>query len=62
MLADIAGRHNNLCLGHVVVLEEDDLEEITNILVLIHNHSDLVDEVDDGLGHPISRSSFTTKD
>lgn len=62
MLADIRGRAQNLRLADIVVLNENDLEEIADILVVIDNGTDLVDEVDDRLRHPVSWSGFATED
>lgn len=43
MLADIRSGAQNLCLADIVVLDEDNLEQIADILVIIHNCTDLVD-------------------
>src|SRR4051812_42813224 len=62
VLAEIRGRANNLGLADVVVLDEDYLQEITNLRILVHNLGHLVDKVDDCLRHPVSRSSLASKD
>jgi hypothetical protein len=40
----------------------DDLERIADILVVVHHLANLVDEVDDGLGHPVSGRSLSAED
>lgn len=62
MLTHVAGRDNDLGLGHVVILNEDNLQEVTNIFIIVDNRTDVVDEVDDGLSHPISWRCLATKD
>lgn len=62
MLGNIRGRADNFGLADVVVLEEDDLEQVTNICVIVHNRSNRVDQVNNLLGHPVTRSSLSTKD
>lgn len=47
MLADIAGRHDDLGLGDIVIFEEDDLEEVSDVGIVVDNTAYLVDEVDD---------------
>lgn len=62
MLADVRSRANDLSLADIVVLEIDDLKQITDIFVAVYNLADLVDEMNDCFGHPISRSRFATED
>lgn len=62
VLADVAGRADDLSLADIVILQEDDLEGITNILVIVDNISNLVDKVNDSLCHPVSWSSLSTED
>uniref|UniRef100_A0A1Y1L8Q7 Uncharacterized protein n=1 Tax=Photinus pyralis TaxID=7054 RepID=A0A1Y1L8Q7_PHOPY len=62
MFANVRSRANHFRLAHVIILQENNLEQVTNILVLIHHRADRVDQVDNLLGHPISRRSFTAKD
>ena len=62
MLADVGSGDDHLGLADVVVLEEDDLEEITNILVVVDNGADSVDQVNDLLSHPVARGSLATED
>lgn len=62
MLGDVAGRRDDLSLADVVVFQEDDLEQVAHIRVVVHNVADLVDEVDDSLGHPVSWRSLATED
>lgn len=61
VLADIAGRADDLCLADIVVGQVNDLEGVANILVIVDNLANLVDKVDDCLGHPITRSSLAAK-
>lgn len=62
MLAEIRRGNDHLGLADVVILEEDDLEQITNLLVVVDNGSNSVDQVYNLLGHPVARSSLATKD
>ena len=62
MFRDIAGGSDNLGLANVVVCEEDDLEQVADIRVVVHDVSNLVDEMNDGLGHPVSWRSLSTED
>jgi hypothetical protein len=62
VLTDIRGRCDDLTLGNVVVLDEDDLQGITNLRVIVDNSANLVDKVNNALGHPVTRSSLATED
>lgn len=62
VLADVAGWDDDLGLADVVVLDEDDFQEISNILVIVDNSTNAVDQVDDSLSHPVTRSSLATED
>lgn len=62
VLRDVGGRNNDLCLRDIVVRDEDNLESIANIRVVVDNITNLVDQVNDGLGHPVTRSSLSTED
>ena len=62
VFADIGSGNDHLGLADVVVLEEDNLEQVTNILVVVDNGADSVDQVNNLLGHPVARSSLSTKD
>jgi hypothetical protein len=62
VLTDVAGRADDFCLADIVVLDKNDLEQIANILVVVHDIANLVNEMDDGLCHPVSRRSLATED
>lgn len=62
MLAEIGSRADDFCLAHVVVSQEDNLEKIADILVVIHNCSDGVDQMDNLLCHPVARCRLAAKD
>lgn len=62
MLTNIAGRHDNLSLRDVIVFQENDLEKITDILILVDYSTHAVDQMNDSLSHPITRCSLSTKD
>lgn len=62
MLADIAGWNDNFRLADVVVLNEDDLQQVADIGVIVDHRTDLVDQMDNGLGHPVARGSFASED
>ncbi len=61
VLADVAGRNDNLRLANIVILDEYTLQQVTNLLVVVDNLPDAVDQVNDGLGHPVAGSSLATK-
>lgn len=61
VFGDVAGRGDDFSLADVVVLQKDDLQQVSNVRVVVHDISNLVDEMDDGLGHPISRCCLSTK-
>lgn len=62
VLADVAGGTDDLRLADVVIAQEDDLERIADIFVVVDNITNLVDKMDDCLGHPVSWRGLTTKD
>lgn len=62
MLRDVTRWADDLGLADIVVLQEDDLEKIANVWVVVHNLSNLVDQVNDRLCHPVSGGSLSTKD
>lgn len=62
MLTDITGWTNDLSLADVVVFQEDNLQKVANVLIGVDHSADLVDEMDDSLGHPVSWSCFATED
>ena len=62
VLADVRSRDNDLSLANIVVLEKDDLEQVTNLLVIVDDGSNLVDQVNDLLSHPVPRRSLATED
>ena len=62
VFAHVAGGDDDLSLTDVVILYENHLEEVTNILVIIDNSSNAVDQVNNGLGHPVSRGSLPAED
>lgn len=62
VLAEVRGGDDDLGLANIVILDEDNLEEVTDLLVLVDDGSDVVDEVDNLLSHPVARCSLSTKD
>lgn len=62
VLADIRGRADDLGFADVVVLDEDDLEQVTNIRVVVDHTANFTDEMDHSLGHPVARRSLATED
>ncbi len=61
MLAQVGRRGDDLRLTHVVILDKNDLEQIPDIFVLVDHFAHAADEMDNGFGHPIPRSSFAAK-
>jgi hypothetical protein len=61
VLADVAGGADDLSLADIVVFQENDLQQVTNVLVAVDHFPDLVDEVNDRLRHPVSRSSLAAE-
>lgn len=62
VLAQIRGRSDNLSLAHIVVGQEDDLEEVADITVVVHHGSDGVDQMNNLLRHPVAGSSLASED
>lgn len=62
MLANIAGRADDLCFADVVVGQVDYLEGIADVLVIVDNITHLVDEMNHCLGHPVTWCGLTTED
>ncbi len=62
MLTNITGRNNNLSLRDIVILQENDLQEIANIWILVDDRTNIVDEMNNSLGHPVPRCSLSTED
>lgn len=61
VLADVGSRADDLCLADIVVFQEDNLEEISNIRIGVHDLSNLADQVNDGLRHPVTGSSLASE-
>ena len=62
MLADVRGWADDLGLADVVVLQVDDLEQVTYVFVIIDDLADAVYKVDDGLGHPVAWRRLAAED
>ncbi len=62
VLANVRGWGEDLGFADIVILDVDNLEEITDILVIVDDLANAADEVDDGFGHPVSRSCFAPED
>ena len=62
VFADVRGRTYDLTLADVVVWDEDDLQQVSHILVVIHHRTDTVDQMNDRLGHPVAWCRFPGKD
>lgn len=62
MLADVTCRADNLSFTDIIVLQEDDLQQVADIRILVDHLTNLVDEVDHGLRHPVSRCGLASKD
>jgi hypothetical protein len=58
-LRNIIGRDDDFREGHVVVGDEDDLEEVADVLVRVDDRANAVNEADDPLGHIIARGGLT---
>jgi len=47
VLADVGCWSNNFTFRNIVVFDVNDLEQITNVGVVVDNFTDLVDQMDD---------------
>lgn len=61
MLADIRSRADYLRLADVVIRDEDNLQKVANLRVLVHYIGHIVDEMDDGLRHPVTRGCLASE-
>lgn len=61
VLADVGSRADDLGLADIVVFQKDNLEEISNVRIGVHDLSNLADQVDDGLRHPVAGSSLASE-
>ena len=62
MFTQVRGRDDDLGLADIVVLQEDDFEQITDLGILVDHSSNIVDQVNNLLGHPVARSCLSTED
>lgn len=62
MFTEIRGRGDDLSLADVVVGQEDNLQEIANVLVVIHHRADGVDQMNNLLRHPVAGRSLSSED
>lgn len=60
MLGEFGSWDNDLSARHVVIWQEDDLEEISNVVVVVDLEGDGSDKLDDSLGVMVTWGSFTT--
>ena len=62
VLADVRGRGDDLGLAHIVVFNIDDLQEITDVFIIIDDLANAADKVNDSLSHPVAWSGLASKD
>jgi len=62
VLADVGGRGDDFGFADVVVLDEDDFEEVADVFVVVDDLADVVDQMDDGLRHPVAWCGFAPED
>ena len=62
MLADVRGRGDNFGLANIVVFNVDDLQKVTDVLVIVNNFANAADKVDDSLSHPVAGSGLASED
>lgn len=62
MFTEIRGRGDDLSLADVVVGQEDNLQEIANVLVVIHHRAHGVDQMNNLLRHPVAGRSLSSED
>ena len=55
-------RDQRFSQGNVVIRDEDNLEEVTDLRVVVHNVTDVVDESDDALGLQVSGVRLAAED
>lgn len=62
MLANIRRWGDDLGFADIVIFDINDLQEITNVLIVVDDLADAADEMDDCLGHPVTWSGFAAED
>ena len=62
VLADIRGRGDDLGLTNIVVFDVDDLQQVTDVFVIVHDLANAANKVDDSLGHPVAWSGLASED
>src|SRR5690606_37168780 len=62
LLGQIGTRSNHLHGGNTIVGDKHYFELVANIRVVVHHISYVVNQLDDQLGHVITRRCLTTKD
>lgn len=48
MFTDVRSRNDDLCLANIVILNKDNLEEITDVFIIINNLAHCSDQTNNG--------------
>jgi len=62
VLRDVVRGDDDLGERHVVIGDEDDLEEVADLCVAVDDAADRVDEADDALRHVVARRRLAAED
>ena len=60
MLGELGGRDNDLSTRYVIVRQEDDLEQVTDVSIAINDLLDSTDQLNDNLGCVVGGGGLTT--
>ena len=62
VLADVRSGGYDFRLADVVVFDVNDLQEVTDVLVIVDDFANAADQVDDRLSHPVAWSRLAAED
>lgn len=61
VLREFTGRNENLSDADIVVGDHDDLEQVSNVRVIVDGCGHVCDELHNSLGLPVGRKRFSTE-
>ena len=62
VLADVRGRGDDFGFADIVVFNVDDLQKVTDVLVIVDDFANAANKVNDGLSHPVAWSGLPSED